>query len=57
MTETKAQKAEKNFTVLATLSYPDASGKKKTVQAGAVVSDIPSISVKWLVAQGIIKES
>jgi hypothetical protein len=56
MAEAKAPKAEQKWTVLATLSYPDASGKTKTVEAGAVVSDIPSISVKWLVAQGAIKE-
>jgi hypothetical protein len=52
----KTIKTDQKWTVLATLSYPDASGKKKTVDAGTVVSDIPSISVKWLAAQGFIKE-
>lgn len=50
-------KEVKKYQVLVELSYPDANGKKKTPKVGEVVSDIPAISVKWLVAQGAIKES
>lgn len=55
--ETAPKEAAKKWTALADLSYPDASGKPKSVKAGETVSDIPAISIKWLVAQGYVKES
>jgi hypothetical protein len=54
MAETK--KETKQYEVLTELTYPDADGKSKTVKVGSVVSDIPAASIKWLLAQNVVKE-
>lgn len=56
MGDTKTTNENKKWTAVVALKYPDASGKEKVVKEGETVSDIPSISIKWLVAQGLIKE-
>lgn len=56
MTEVSNKTASKKYVALAQLSYPDVSGKAKVVKVGESTSDIPAISVKWLLDQGCIKE-
>jgi hypothetical protein len=39
------------------LSYDDADGQPKQVFAGEVATDIPSVSLKWLLADGLIEDA
>ena len=56
MTEEVNKATAKKYLVLVQLSYPDVNGKNKIVKVGENASDIPAISVKWLLDQGCIKE-
>ena len=56
MTEETNKPTNKKYLVLVQLSYLDANGKGKIVKVGENASDIPAISVKWLLDQGCIKE-
>jgi hypothetical protein len=59
MTDEAKKPAAKKYKVLAEngIAYPDASGKEKRVKGGTIVDDIPAVSIKWLVAQGIVEEN
>ena len=58
MSDEAKKPASKKYKVLTEggIAYPDVSGKEKRVKSGIIVEDIPAVSIKWLVAQGIVAE-
>lgn len=47
---------ELEYPTPATFALPRDKWVRKTATAGAIVSDIPAVSIPWLLEQGLIEE-